>query len=199
MTLTVTDLPVRIRLKIDTTGPVPADPHTPVVGCCWTFDSWHNSAGYPYLSWNGRDQPAHRIVFALITEMNVTGLDVDHLCRNTACVNPSPTEAVPHAENQRRISKHQVKCRKAGHDWSDPRNVSTRPNGRRYCTQCYRQGNGGHIRRVSDTQLIDIRRRANAGETQISLATEFGISSGLVSKIANRKYPVGRCSHAPVD
>lgn len=138
VTLTLTDLPGRIASKINMSGGLPTDPHTPVDGECWTFDSWHNSAGYPYLSWLGRDQPAHRIVFTLITGIDLDGLDLDHLCRNTLCVNPFHHEAVTHAENQRRIAKHQRACRREGHDWSIPSNVRTRPNGRRYCAECDR-------------------------------------------------------------
>lgn len=42
------------------------------------------------------------------------------------------------AENQRRIAARQTACRREGHDWTDPRNVRTRPNGRRYCAECDR-------------------------------------------------------------
>lgn len=35
-------------------------------------------------------------------------------------------------------SSPQIACRKAGHDWTNPYNVYTRPNGRRYCAECTR-------------------------------------------------------------
>ena len=82
-----------------------------VDGPCWLFSSWHNSAGYPYINVDGRDQPAHRVVFTLATGQKLDG----------------------------RLSQAQTKCRKAGHDWTDPRNVRTRKNGRRYCAECDRQ------------------------------------------------------------
>lgn len=131
-------LPARLASKIRTNGGIPSKPHTPVVGECWTFDSWHNDAGYPYIHWDGRDQPAHRVVFQIATGQPLAGLDLDHLCRNVRCVNPGHHEAVTHAENQRRIAKAQTACRREGHDWSDPNNVRTRPNGRRYCAECDR-------------------------------------------------------------
>lgn len=136
--ITVADLPGRIRERLVLDGPMPVAPHTPVEGCCWLYDGWRNSAGYPYLHWEGRDQPAHRVIFALLTGESLDGLDLDHLCRNVACVRPSHHEAVTHAENQRRIALATTKCRRAGHDWSDPVNVRTRPNGRRYCAECDR-------------------------------------------------------------
>lgn len=134
MTLTVTD----IVAKINRTGGKPIDPLRQVVGECWTFNSWHNSAGYPYVRWQGRDQPAHRVIHELLTGECLDGLDRDHICRNVACVNPDHGEAVSHAENMRRLSQAQTRCRKAGHDWTDPHNVRTRPSGARYCAECDR-------------------------------------------------------------
>lgn len=136
--LTLTDLPERFRNKVITDGPVPAAPLHPVEGTCWLFDSWHNSAGYPYISVDGRDRPAHRVIFTLMTGQDIDGLDLDHVCRNVACVRPSHHDAVTHPENMTRMGQAQKACRKAGHDWADPRNVRTRPNGRRYCAECDR-------------------------------------------------------------
>jgi hypothetical protein len=148
--LTVTDLPAGIADLLGFAGGVPDSPHTPVEGECWTFDSWCNDAGYPYVRWEGRDQPAHRVVYTLVTGEPVDGLELDHLCRNPACVNPAHEEPVTHAENQRRIAKRQTSCRRAGHDWTDAHNVLTRPDGRRYCAECNRQDcRARHARRLA--------------------------------------------------
>lgn len=122
--LTMTDMPERISARINTARE------------CWTWDGWHNGAGYPYVSWDGRDQPAHRVVYELLVGPIGDGLELDHLCVNPACVRPSHQEPVTHAENQRRIALRQTACRRIGHDWSDPQNVYTRPNGRRLCRAC---------------------------------------------------------------
>lgn len=136
--LSLTDLSEHLWSKIDVDGPIPRDALRPVPGNCWLFNSWHNSAGYPYIRVDGRDQPAHRVVYAAMTGMEIDGLDLDHLCRNVACVRPDHHEPVTHAENMLRMGRAQTKCRKAGHDWSDPHNVRVRPNGRRYCAECDR-------------------------------------------------------------
>lgn len=193
MALTLTDLclPERIRARIDTDGPIPKEPHTPVNGQCWLFQGYHIALGYPYTSLNGKDSPAHRVIFHLATGQDVAGFDVDHRCRNVGCVNPNHMEAVTHAENQARIAKAQNKCRKSGHDWTDPNNVRVRPNGRRYCKQCYRQGTGGHPKKYSNEVIHAIRFRVRSGESQASVARELSISPGLVSRIVSDKYRAG--------
>jgi len=103
---------------------------------CWTWVGWHNDAGYPYVHWDGRDQPVHRVVYELLVGPIPDGLELDHLCVNPACVRPDHQEPVTHAENQRRIAERQTACRRAGHDWTDSANVYTRPNGRRACRAC---------------------------------------------------------------
>lgn len=129
---------------IDKRGGIPTAPLRPVVGECWTVNTWHNSAGYPYLRWEKRDQPAHRVIYTLTMGVDLTDLDLDHVCRNIACVNPDHEEPVTHAENMRRLSLAQTSCRRAGHDWSILKNVRVRPSGRRCCAECER---------------IDMRRR----------------------------------------
>ena len=46
--------------------------------------------------------PAHRVVYTVLHGPIPIGLDLDHLCRNTRCVNPEHLEPVTAAENNRR-------------------------------------------------------------------------------------------------
>ncbi len=139
MSLTFTDVPPRLRDRVLLSGGIPPSPLVPVEGECWLYDGWHNDAGYPYIHWDGRDQPVHRVLYVLLTGDDITGLDLDHLCRVVACIRPSHHEAVTHTENIRRLGLAQTSCRRAGHDWADPRNVRVRRNGRRWCAECDRQ------------------------------------------------------------
>lgn len=66
---------------------------------CWVWPSVSPS-GYGWAKWNGRSITAHRVAWvlehgALLPE----GLEVDHLCRNRACVNPAHLEGVSKKEN----------------------------------------------------------------------------------------------------
>jgi hypothetical protein len=137
--MTLADLPDRIVRRIDPSGGVPTAPLFAVPGQCWLWRGWHNDQGYPYTHWEGRDQPVHRVVFAVVTGVDLDGLDLDHVCRRVECIRPVHHDAVSHAENQRRLGQAQTACRKAGHDWSDLRNVRVRKDGSRICAQCDRE------------------------------------------------------------
>lgn len=126
MSLTITDLPERIADRLNE-----CDGH-------WLWTGWQNSAGYPYVHFDGRDQPVYRVVWQLLVGPIDAGIELDHLCVTPPCCNPGHLEVVTHAENMRRIQDRQMACRRAGHDWTDPRNVRVRPNGRRYCAECDR-------------------------------------------------------------
>lgn len=49
-----------------------------------------------------RSIPAHRLVYTVYRGQIPTGLELDHLCRNTRCVNPDHLEPVTSQENVRR-------------------------------------------------------------------------------------------------
>jgi hypothetical protein len=74
---------------------------------CWTWD-WSLTGirpgvvGYPTVMIDGEKIRVHRAMYEAEHGSMPEGHDIDHLCRNTRCVNPSHMEAVPHAENVRR-------------------------------------------------------------------------------------------------
>lgn len=66
------------------------------------------------------------------------GLDIDHLCRNRACVNPSHLEPVTRLENIRRAAALKSHC-PAGHPY-DQANTYVRPGTvHRKCRTCARE------------------------------------------------------------
>jgi hypothetical protein len=68
---------------------------------CWV---WHaaKSVGYGKLNWHGKQQFAHRLTYELMVGPIPAGLELDHLCRNRACVRPDHLEPVSRRENLRR-------------------------------------------------------------------------------------------------
>ena len=79
---------------------------------------------------------AHRAVWMQLVGPVPEGMTLDHLCRNTRCVNPDHLEPVTLAENIRRAAAVRTTCRR-GHPL-DGRRV-TKGREVRYCLTCHRQ------------------------------------------------------------
>lgn len=80
---------------------------------------------------------AHRFAYADLVGEIPAGLDVDHLCRNRACVNPWHLEPVSRSENLRRgyEARGPKPTCKHGHDFTEA-NTYPRPGGHRGCRTC---------------------------------------------------------------
>lgn len=72
------------------------------VGDCWQWTGSCDKDGYGKFRFNNRHFRAHRFVWELLVGPIPDGLVIDHLCRNTGCVNPDHLEPVTNEENLRR-------------------------------------------------------------------------------------------------
>lgn len=81
---------------------------------CWIWIAGKNVGYGQYFAW-GRMWGAHRFVYTLLVGPVPDGLELDHLCRVRACVNPDHLEPVTHEENVRRgaggVGKPKIKNR----------------------------------------------------------------------------------------
>jgi len=67
---------------------------------CWTWTAYLMRTGYGVFGSEGRrTMLAHRYAYTSLIGPIPDGLEMDHLCRNRACVNPWHLEPVPHAVN----------------------------------------------------------------------------------------------------
>jgi hypothetical protein len=108
---------------------------------CWEWIGAQFRGGYGSVRIDGRTHGAHRVVYALVHGDLSPDEQIDHLCRNRACVNPAHMEVVTSKENTMRGESFSAKnARKTrcprGHAYDETNTYRYR--GSRYCRACYR-------------------------------------------------------------
>jgi hypothetical protein len=70
---------------------------------CWQWAGRQNRNGYGRLRWEGKEPVAHRLIYVLITAVEVPReILLDHLCRNRLCCNPHHLDPVDSRTNTHR-------------------------------------------------------------------------------------------------
>lgn len=100
---------------------------------CWIWTSGTNDQGYGRFLVGGRLVQAHRFSYQTFKAELIEGLVIDHLCRNTLCVNPDHLEQVTQDENMARARKAQ--CRR-GHNFTLENTLIISTTGIRQCRAC---------------------------------------------------------------
>lgn len=93
---------------------------------CWEWTGAKMTTGYGRFYIAPGDRPhapvirfAHRFAYELLVGPIPDGLVLDHLCRNTGCVNPAHLEPVTNRENALRGNQgHRPTHCKYGHEWT---------------------------------------------------------------------------------
>lgn len=110
---------------------------------CMLWRGATNGKGYGQLQTNRKNMYAHRIAYSLMKGDIPEDMVLDHLCRNTACVNPDHLEPVTVKENARRgiiaeVNRNRASkrthCRR-NHPLT-PDNIVNRKDGVRACRTC---------------------------------------------------------------
>lgn len=109
-------------------------------GGCWLWAGGLN-CGYGMFHMNGHTRQAHRVSYELYVGVIPEGLQLDHLCRETRCVNWRHLQPVTVKENLLRslkTSSGQTHC-KRGHELTGYNCVinSRSSNKTRLCRECH--------------------------------------------------------------
>lgn len=125
---------------------------------CWEWQGRCDPYGYIGIGGAGNKIGAHRWVMGCAIG---DGQVVMHTCDNPRCVNPAHLRIGTHADN---VADRVAKGR------------SVRASGARNSSA-----------RLTETQVIEIRRRYEAGTSQRDIASQFAIGQMTVSDIVRRK------------
>lgn len=141
----------RFWSKVDLTSP----------GGCWVWTAGKIGGvrgGYGSFKLEGRSVRAHRFSYETLVGPIPDGLELDHLCRVRACVNPAHLEPVTSRENSLRGDTFQARnaakteCPQ-GHSY-DEANTYVDSKGKRHCRICNRDTQRRYQARQRATQYL---------------------------------------------
>jgi hypothetical protein len=148
----------RFWAKVNRDGPVPA--HRPELGPCWIWTAGKSSHGYGSFGDGERIDRSHRVSYRMAYGPLVPGQVVCHRCDNPPCVNPAHLFAGSALDNARD---------KVGKGRSGPRLM----------------GEAHLSAKLTAEQVVAIRERLAAGESQSALAREHGVTVQSIHAIAH--------------
>lgn len=126
---------------------------------CWVWVGSHIPEGYGALWVDGQQLGAHRVSWELHRGEIPKGLCVLHKCDNRSCVNPDHLFLGTKLDNIRDAKEKGRNARGASHGSA----------------------------KLTDDDVVSIRRRRAAGESGKKLAAAFGVSDTMIYKIASHK------------
>jgi hypothetical protein len=122
---------------------------------CWLWEGELSGKGYGRLMHEQKHVSAHRMAYELLVGPIPGGMQLDHLCKNPSCVNPSHLEPVTARENVLRSdgvaakNARKTHC-KRGHEFTPQNTIRPKANPQwRACRACQRIHDANSRRRRS--------------------------------------------------
>lgn len=185
----------RFWARIDKQGPVPT--WRPDLGPCWIWLGQINN-GYG-MSSTGKalsgSSSVHRTAWLLSGEPLIDGLELDHLCRVTACCNPDHLEQVPPWVNNMRgnsataRNRRKKACRR-GHKFTPENTIvrSTAKGKQRQCRTCM----NARVRSVRAARRLPLEDRRIATAYRSAIKGDPCLYCGATASAADHYFPVAR-------
>lgn len=123
---------------------------------CWVWTGGKGRGGYGQTTFNYKHKAAHRAAWEVTFGEIPSGMMVCHRCDNPPCCNPHHLFLGSNSENQLDSVKKK-RSRAARQD-----------------------GESNYMAKLTENEVLEIRRRRGAGESGASLSREFGISQGAL-------------------
>lgn len=131
---------------------------------CWPWQGSTRRNGYGDFKRANRHYSAHRVAFTLATGVYPGRALVCHTCDNPGCCNPAHLFLGTVADN----------------------NLDKQRKGR----QARLQGSRNPQAKLTEADVVAIRRRRAGGEKGRALAREFGVSPSRITMLASPKYGI---------